>query len=168
MYTVRRYRTITGQLTDLRARYEADSKAVHRMECSGARSLYKTRSASQQGWLHNGQKNRTASIFRGGVLHLHDRMLNKLNELSDSRNATDPRSVSGWYYIAGDTLRHHANGSGSHDGAPVTWAYGLPCPAMVSPNATLAQRRQTVVPGWSPYMSARISGFRPAQITYQV
>ena len=40
-------------------------------------------------------------------------------------------------YIAGDTLHHQPNGSRSRDYAPVTWAYGAPCPAMVSPNAGL-------------------------------
>ena len=33
---------------------------------------------------------------------------------------------------------------------------------MVSPNASVAQRGQAVVPGWSPYMVLE-SGFRPAQ-----
>ena len=48
----------------------------------------------------------------------------------------------GGIYIAGDTLRHQPMGAGhmtvlqSHDYAPVTWAYGIPCPAMVSPNAS--------------------------------
>ena len=34
---------------------------------------------------------------------------------------------------------------------PVTWAYGAPCPAMVSPNAGL-RRGQAIVPRSSPYM----------------
>ena len=38
-------------------------------------------------------------------------------------------------YIADDTLRHQP--IGSHDCAPVTWAYGASCPAMVSSNAGL-------------------------------
>ena len=29
-----------------------------------------------------------------------------------------------------------SNEDGSHDCAPVMWAYGIPCPAMVSPNAS--------------------------------
>ena len=28
------------------------------------------------------------------------------------------------------------NEDGSHDCVPVMWAYGIPCPAMVSPNAS--------------------------------
>ena len=79
------------------------------------------------------------------------------NELSTT---TDPRSCARAVYIAGDTLRHQPMGA-AHDGAPVMWAYGIPCPAMVSPNAGLAQRGQAVVPGWSPYMVLK-SGFRPA------
>ena len=65
------------------------------------------------------------------------------NELSTT---TDPRSCARVVYIAGDTVSS-ANWSRSHDGAPVKWAYGIPCPAMVSPNAGLAQPGQAVVPG---------------------
>ena len=41
-----------------------------------------------------------------------------------------PGGLYSWWHFASP-----ANGSGSHDCAPVTWAYGIPCPAMVSPNA---------------------------------
>ena len=47
----------------------------------------------------------------------------------------NPRSCAlvvynSWWHFASP-----ANGSGSHDCAPVAWAYGIPCPAMASPNA---------------------------------
>ena len=45
------------------------------------------------------------------------------------------------------------------------WAYGIPCPAMVSPNVSTAQRGQAVVPGSSPYI-VRGSGFRPTHFIY--
>ena len=51
-------------------------------------------------------------------------------------NTKDPGLCAPEAYIAGDTASP-ANGSGSRDYAPVTWAYGAPCPAMVSPNAGL-------------------------------
>ena len=40
-----------------------------------------------------------------------------------------------WLFIAVDTVST-SNGDWSHDCAPVMWAYGIPCPAMVSPNAS--------------------------------
>ena len=83
---------------------------------------------SQQGLLP--EVYRTAST--GRCAHLHDRML---NEPTNYQQRTDPRSCVQVVYIAGDTASS-ANGSRSHDGAPVTWAYGIPCPAMVSPNAS--------------------------------
>ena len=48
--------------------------------------------------------------------------------------------------IADDTLRHQPMGA-AHMTAPVMWAYGFPCPAMVSPNASWAIAGQAVVPG---------------------
>ena len=41
-----------------------------------------------------------------------------------------PGGLYSWWHFASP-----ANGSRSHDCAPVTWAYGILCPAMVSPNA---------------------------------
>ena len=41
-----------------------------------------------------------------------------------------PGGLYSWWHFASP-----ANGSGSHDCAPVMWACGIPCPAMVSPNA---------------------------------
>ena len=46
----------------------------------------------------------------------------------------NPGSCTLVVYIAGDTSHHQPMGA-SYMTAPVTWAYGIPCPAMVSPNA---------------------------------
>ena len=97
----------------------------------------------------------TASTER--CAHLHDQVLNKP---TNKQQETDPRSCARVVYIAGDSASS-ANGSRSHDCAPVAWAYGIPCPAMVSPNASKHKGGQAVVPGWSPYMVLE-SGFRPA------
>ena len=40
-------------------------------------------------------------------------------------------SIYSWWHSASP-----ANGSRSHDSAPVSWAYDIPCPTMVSPNAS--------------------------------
>ena len=40
-----------------------------------------------------------------------------------------------WLFIAGDTLCQHPMGMGHMTVLPVMWAYGIPCPAMMSPNA---------------------------------
>ena len=42
-----------------------------------------------------------------------------------------PGGIYSWWHSASS-----ANGSRSHDSAPVSWAYGIPCPVMVSPNAS--------------------------------
>ena len=39
-----------------------------------------------------------------------------------------------------------ANGDRSHDCAPVMWAYGIPCPAMVSPNASQHKEDKLLYP----------------------
>ena len=39
-----------------------------------------------------------------------------------------------------------ANGNRSHDCAPVTWAYGILCPAMVSPNASQHKEDKLLYP----------------------
>ena len=48
--------------------------------------------------------------------------------------------------IADDTLHHQPMGA-AHMTAPVMWAYGIPCPAMVSPNASWAIGGQAVEGG---------------------
>ena len=86
LYTVHRYRTSPGA-PDL-WRGWADSKAVHRMECSGVRSLY-WRSLSV-GLLP--EVYRTASTRR--CAHPHDRMLNKPTNYQQQQT---PGPVPGWY-----------------------------------------------------------------------
>ena len=39
-----------------------------------------------------------------------------------------------------------SNGHRSHDCAPVMWAYGIPCPAMVSPNASQHKEDKLLYP----------------------
>ena len=67
-----------------------------------------------------------------------------------------PRGLYSWWHFASP-----ANGSGSHDCAPVMWAYGALCPAMVSPNAGLCKEDKLL------YLDHHLiwcveSGFRPA------
>ena len=50
-----------------------------------------------------------------------------------------------WLFIAVDTVST-SNGDGSHDCAPVMWAYGIPCPAMVSPNASQHKEDKLLYP----------------------
>ena len=103
----------------------ADSKAVHGIECSGARSLYwRSLSAGAAAWsVPYCQYREVCSPKRPNA--------KQANEL----RTKNPGSCTLVVYIAGDTASS-ANGSRSHDCAPVTWAYGIPCPAMVSPNAS--------------------------------
>ena len=68
-----------------------------------------------------------------------------------------PRSLYSWWHFAS-----LANGSGSCDCAPVTWAYGAPCPAMVSPNAGLHKEDKLLYPDHHLIWCMK-SGFRPAQ-----
>ena len=101
LYTVRRYRTSPGA-PDL-WRGWADSKAVHRMECSGARLLY---------WrsLSVGAAARSVSYCQYKEVCSPTRPNAKqANELSTT---TDPRSCARAVYIAGDTLCHQPMGAG--------------------------------------------------------
>ena len=54
-----------------------------------------------------------------------------------------------------------ANGSGSCDCAPVTWAYGTPCSAMVSPNVGPRKEGKLLYPDHHLIRCTK-SGFRPA------
>ena len=105
----------------------ADSKVVHGMECSRARSLYwRSLSAGAAAWsVLYCQYREVCSPTRPSA--------QQANELS-TKNRPQVLCSGGiysWWHSASS-----ANGSRSHDGAPVTWAYGIPCPAMVSPNAS--------------------------------
>ena len=67
-----------------------------------------------------------------------------------------PRGLYSWWHFASP-----ANGSGSCDCAPVTWAYGAPCPAMVSPNVGLHKEGKLLYPDHHLIWYTK-SGFRPA------
>ena len=105
----------------------ADSKAVHGMECSGARSLYwRSLSAGAAAWsVPYCQYREVCSSTQPNA--------KQANELSTKNRpqVLCPGGIYSWWHSASS-----ANGSRSHDGAPVTWAYGILCPAMVSPNAS--------------------------------
>ena len=103
----------------------AGSKAVHRMECSGARSLYwRSLSAGAAAW------SVPYCQYREGA-HLLDWVLTSQWTINKEPTTPCPGGIYSWWHSASS-----ANGSRSHDGAPVTWTYGIPCPAMVSPNAS--------------------------------
>ena len=104
----------------------ADSKAVHGMECSGARSLYwRSLSVGAAAWsVPYCQYREVCSPTRPSA-----------NKPTNYQQRTNPRSCARVVYIASDSLRHQPMGAGHNDCAPVAWAYGIPCPAMVSPNA---------------------------------
>ena len=63
-------------------------------------------------------------------------------------------------YIAGDTLCHQPMGAG-HVTAPVMWAYGTPCPAIVSPNVGPSKEGKLLYPDHHLIRCMK-SGFRPA------
>ena len=75
-------------------------------------------------------------------------------------NTKDPGLCALEAYIAGDHFVSPANGSGSRDCAPITWAYGAPCPAMVSPNAGLHKEDKLLYPDLHLIWCTE-SGFRP-------
>ena len=67
-----------------------------------------------------------------------------------------PRGLHSWRHFASS-----ANGSRSCDCAPVMWAYGALCPAMVSPNAGLFKEDKLLYPDHHLIWCMK-SGFRPA------
>ena len=71
----------------------------------------------------------------------------------------DPEPCALEAYIAGDTLCHQPMGVG-HVTAPVMWAYGVLCPAMVSPNAGLCKEDKLLYPDHHLIRCTK-SGFRP-------
>ena len=75
----------------------ADSKAVHRMECSGVHSL-SWRSCHSRG-----------CYLKCTVPPVHEGVLTKTTKY---QRTTDPRSCVLVVYIAGDTLRHQPMGAG--------------------------------------------------------
>ena len=134
----------------------ADSKAVHGMECSGARSLYwRSLSVGAAAWsvLYCQYREVCSPTWPSANKPTN---YQQKNQLTKRPQVLCPGGIYSWWLSASS-----ANGSRSHDCAPVAWAYGIPCPAMVSPNASKQIGGQAVVPGWSPYMVLE-SGFRPA------
>ena len=80
-----------------------------------------------------------------------------------SPNTKEPRALCpgglySWWHFASP-----ANGSGSHSCAPVTWAYGIPCPAMVSPNAGPCKEDKLLYPDHHLIWCVE-SGFRPTHL----
>ena len=71
--------------------------------------------------------------------------------------ALSPGGLYSWWHFASP-----ANRSRSHDCALVTWAYGAPCPAMVSPNTGLCNEDKLLYPDCHLIWCVE-SGFRPAQ-----
>ena len=136
LYMVRGYRTSPGAPrplgeVGLTPRQYTEWNVVGRARSAG--------DPSQQGLLP--EVYRTAST--GRCAHLPRPSANKP---TNYQQRTNSRSCVRVVYIAGDTASS-ANGSRSHDCAPVMWAYGIPCPAMVSPNASKQIGGQAVVPG---------------------
>ena len=110
----------------------ADSKAVHGMECSGARSLYwRFLSAGAAAWsVPYCQYRKVCSPILPNVKQAYELSTNNRPQV------LCPGGIYSWWHSASS-----ANGSRSHDSALVSWAYGIPCPVMVSPNASLAAKR---------------------------
>ena len=104
----------------------ADSKAVHSMECIGARSRY-WRTLSQEGLLPAVRC--TASAGRC-TTQPRTRTISQRTKTTDWPQVLCPGGIYSWWHSASP-----ANGNGSHDSAPVSWAYHILCPTMVSPNA---------------------------------
>ena len=90
----------------------------------------RTRSAgdpSQQGLLP--EVYHTAST--GRCAHLHDRMLNELSTRNQLRTDNRPQVLCPGGIYSWQHSTSLANRGRSHDCAPVTWAYGVLCPALV-------------------------------------
>ena len=100
----------------------ADSKAVHGMECSGVRSLY---------WRSLSAGAAACSVPYCQYREVCSPTWPNANKPTNYQQKNQPRvlypgCIYSWWHSASS-----ANGSRSHDCAPVTWAYGIPCPALV-------------------------------------
>ena len=113
------------------------------MEWSGAHSLYwRSLTAGAATW------SSLYCLYKGCV-HQND-------QIPKRPRALCPKGLYSWWHFASP-----ANGSGSCDCAPVMWAYGAPCPAMVPPNVGLRKEGKLL------YLDHHLiwctkSGFRPA------
>ena len=129
-----------------------------------------TRLGWLQGSTQNGMKWGALTLLeishsRGCYLKLAVLLVQKVcsPKRPNTKEQKDPGLCALVAYIAGDTLHHQPKRSGSHDCAPVTWAYGVPCSAMVSPNAGLHKEDKLLYPDHHLIWCAE-SGFRPAQL----
>ena len=114
------------------------------MEWSGARSLY---------W-----RSLTAGAATWSSLYcLYKGCVHQNNQIPKRPRALCPGGLYSWWHFASP-----ANESGSRDCAPVTWAYGTPCPAMVSPNVGPSKEGKLLYPDHHLIRCTK-SGFRPAQ-----
>ena len=140
----------------------ADSKVVHGMECSGAHSLcwrslsqqgllpvvYRTASTGRCAHLHDrtidkeqtkNQRPRvpcTLVVYIAGDALRHQPMGADHMTVLQLRGPMGFRILPWWLYITGDTLRHQPMGAGHMTVLQLRGLYGIPCPAMVSPNAS--------------------------------
>ena len=158
LYMIRRYRTSPGT-PDLRARLGWLQGQYNEWNVVGVHTLYwRSLSVGAAAWsAPYCQYRKVCSPTRPNA--------NQANKLSTT---TDPRfcargGIYSWWHSASS-----ANGSGSHDGAPVTGAYGHVMSCNGVAQCWFSTTRTTVVPGWSPYMVPE-TGFRPAQwhVAYQ-
>ena len=102
----------------------AVSTAVHSMECRKGRARSTGGLSLSRGcclWC-------TALPALEGVLP--QARTNSQRTKQQTHSLTDLGGIYSWWHSASPT-----NGSGSHGCAPVSWAYHILCPAMVSPNA---------------------------------
>ena len=118
LYTVRRCHTSPGA-PDLRARLGCLQGSTRNGMWWGALALLEI-------------SHSRGCYLKCTVLPVHEGVLTKMTKYQRTKEPRDlcPGGLYSWWHFASP-----ANGSGSHDCAPVTWAYGIPCPAMVSPNA---------------------------------
>ena len=103
----------------------ADSKAVHSMECVGGALA-----------LLEGSLSRGCCLQCSVLLALEGVLPNLELELSHKEPKQQTLGpVPGWYIYSWWHSASPANGNGSHDSAPVSWAHHILCPTMVPPNA---------------------------------
>ena len=88
----------------------------------------------------------TGDLSRQGLLpEVHCTACTKGVFTKMTKYQKDPGLYALEAYIAGDTLRHQPMGAG-HVTAPVMWAYGTPCPAIVSPNVGPSKEGKLLYP----------------------
>ena len=91
-------------------------------------------------WNVVGRTHSTGDLSQQGLLHevYHITCTQGCAHLNDqnTKEQKNPRSCTLVVYIAGDTLRHQPMGAGHMTVLQLCGAYAIPCPAMVSPNAS--------------------------------